>query len=292
MTPYEFQLLTDPQERLEWLVANSGDLPALPKIAFQVTRLVGNPNTSASQVARALATDQALTARVLKMANSAYYGAPRRVSTVTDAIVLLGMRSIRDMAMAVSCHDLLDREVGGYSIRRGDLWRHSLCCGYGAQQLARRARYQIAEEAFVAGLLHDIGKVVISLKLADEFAQITELSIEKQMPFQIAEREVLGFDHADVGARMCEIWNLPPQLVATIRYHHKPKEQEPYSPLTSIVHLSDVLCMILGIGLGGDGLRYTLEADTLETLRLTEDDIETVLAAMTEFVSSSLMSGG
>jgi putative nucleotidyltransferase with HDIG domain len=285
MTPKAFKELEDPQARVEWLVDNSADLPAQTRIAVQVTRLVNQRNTSAGQVAKAISTDQVLTARVLKMANSAFYGAPRRVSTLTDAIVLLGMRSIRDMAMAVSCQDLMEREVKGYMIRRGDLWRHSHCCGFAAQLLAKRARYQVSEEAFVGGLLHDIGKVVISHSLADEFVDITRRSLEEGIPYTQAEREVLGFDHAEIGARMTERWNLPPQLVATIRYHHKPSEQPDDSPLTRIVHLADVLCMMLGIGLGGDGLRYELEEGTIEKLGLDDEAIESILSQVSEIAN-------
>ncbi|HEY3328615.1 MAG TPA: HDOD domain-containing protein [Capsulimonadaceae bacterium] len=285
MTPTAFKEIEDPQKRVEWLVENAADLPAQTRIAIQVSRLVNQRNTSASQVANAISSDQVLTARVLKMANSAFYGAPRRVSTLTDAIVLLGMRAIRDMAMAVSCQDVLEREVKGYSIRRGDLWRHSSCCGFAAQLLAKRARYQVAEEAFVAGLLHDIGKVVISHSLADEFVEITRRSLEEGLPYTEAEREVLGFDHAEIGARMTERWNLPPQLVQTIQFHHKPSEQPEMSPLTQIVHLADVLCMMLGIGLGGDGLRYELEAGTIEALHLTDEDIEFVLSQVSEIAT-------
>jgi putative nucleotidyltransferase with HDIG domain len=250
-----------------------------------VTRLVNQSNTSAKQVANALSTDQVLTARVLRMANSAFYGAPRRISTLTDAIVLLGMRSIRDIAMSVSCQDMLDREVYGYGIRRGDLWKHSSCCGFAAQALARKAKYQIAEEAFVAGLLHDIGKVIISHMLADEFVEIMRLACENGVPFLDAERDILGFEHAEIGARMAERWNLPPQLVTTIRYHHTPSLQPRQTPLTWLVHLADVLCMMLGIGLGGDGLRYELEDGTVEKLGLSDADVEQVLSQVIEYSS-------
>ncbi|MDR3710242.1 MAG: HDOD domain-containing protein [Capsulimonadaceae bacterium] len=285
MTPVAFKSLTDPEQRIEWLVENAADLPSQARIAMAVTKLVNQNSASAAQVAKTISGDQVLTARVLKMANSAFYGAPRRISTLTDAIVLLGMRAIRDMAMSVSCQDLLDREVHGYSIRRGDLWKHSSCVGFAAQQLARRAKYSVAEEAFVAGLLHDIGKVIISHRLSDEFVEITRRSEEQGVAYYDAERMVLGFDHAEIGARMCERWNLPPQLVTTIRYHHNPSAQPDSPPLTRIVHLADVLCMMLGIGLGGDGLRYKLEDGVVASLGLDDEAIEQVLSMVIEYAA-------
>lgn len=287
MTPAAFKSIIEPSKRVDWLVENSADLPAQARIAMVVSRLVNQANSSATQIGNAISTDQVLTARVLKMANSAFYGAPRRISTLTDAIVLLGMRTIRDIAMSVSCQDILEREVVGYGIRRGDLWRHSSACAYAAQLLARKADYQVTEEAFIAGLLHDIGKVIISHKLSDEFIEITRRSTEDGVPFLAAESDVLGFDHAEIGARMVERWNLPPQLVTSIRYHHRPLAQPNPTPLTWIVHLSDILCMMLGIGLGGDGLRYEFEEGAIDALGLTDSVIEQVLSQVIEFATLS-----
>lgn len=285
----------EPEARLSWLLQYARDIPPLPRVAVQVANLVDQPNTSAAQVAQALSMDQVLTARVLKLANSAFYGAPRKISTVTEAIVLLGMRTIRNMTMAVSCFDLYDRDVKGYTERRGDMWRHSLCCGYAAQQIAARVRYPLPEEAFVAGLLHDIGKVLISLRLSNEFGMALDRVIEEKITFVEAELEILGFDHAQVGAHMSEAWNLPPQLVSAIRWHHDPASAVETPPagnksgrnagkLAAIVHVSDLVCITLGIGLGGDGLHYRLQEGVLDLLGLDAEAIDGFLMIVSDFV--------
>jgi putative nucleotidyltransferase with HDIG domain len=271
------------EKRLIRLIEDTPDLPTIPRVTMEVAHLVDSPTTSASTVAHALARDQALTAKVLKMANSAFYGAPRKISTVTDAIVLLGMHTIRNMTMAVSCQEVLDREVISYAIRRGDLWKHSMCVGFAAQQIAKKARYRITEEAFVAGLLHDIGKVLISTYLSKEFSDVMLRAQESNQEFSVSEQDILGFDHAEVGARLTEHWNLPSHLVEAIRYHHTPSLQEPPNALTSIVHLADVLCITLGIGLGTDGLRYSLEDETVERLHLDDAAVDSLLMAISEF---------
>ncbi len=264
----------DVEQRLQRLVREVRDLPALPESTLKVMHLTDDPRTNAADIARALSMDQAMTVRLLKLANSAFYGGMRRVATVTEAVVLLGQRTVRNMAIALSCQELLDRALPGYGMDTGELWRHSFCCAYAAQALARKAGYRVAEEAFVGGLLHDIGKVILNLYMQAEFAKVSKLASLASLPFMEAERLVLGFDHAEAGARVLEKWNLPAPLVASVRYHHSPQDEPEPSALTAIVHLADVQCLMMGVGLGGDGLNYPLHPSALSLLRLTEADFE------------------
>ncbi len=273
--------------RLEVLVRQVRDLPALPQAAVKVMQMVDDPRTSAPELARVLSTDQAMTARILKLANSAFYGASRRVSTVSEAVVLLGLRTVRNMAMALGCQDMMERGLPGYALERGALWRHSFCSAFAAQALAKRAGYRVTEEAFVGGLLHDIGKVVLNVYLQATFACIAERAAQKGMAFMDAERSVLGFDHAEAGARVLEKWNLPLALVNCVRWHHEPLAQPEFSPLTGVVHVADVLCLMLGVGLGGDGLNYPLADGILDRLRLTEADFEETAAQVCEACAQS-----
>ena len=281
--------MQDAEARLETLVRQVRDLPALPDMAVKVMRLTDDARASANDVARVLAADQAMTARVLKLANSAFYGVPRRVSTVTDAVVLLGMRTVRNMTVALGCQPVLERALPGYALRPGDLWRHSFCCAFAAQCLAKRARYRVAEEAFVGGLLHDIGKVILNTHMQAEFAAVLRYASENDVPFMDAERAVLGFDHAEAGARVLARWNLPPALVDCVRYHHEPLSQPTPSPLTGLVHLADVMCLMLGIGLGGDGLQYPLQEGVLDLLQLSAADFEQATSDVCDALSHSDM---
>lgn len=275
--------------RLEALVRQVRDLPTLPDMSLKVMRMADDPKVSAADVARVMAADQAMTARVLKLANSAFYGIPRRVSTVTDAVVLLGMRTVRNMTVALGCQPLMERALPGYALRPGDLWRHSFCCAFAAQSLAKRARYRVVEEAFVGGLLHDIGKVILNTHMKTEFAAVFQYASENNVPFMDAERAVLGFDHAEAGGRVLAKWNLPPALVDCVRYHHDPLSQPTPSPLTGLVHLADVMCLMLGIGLGGDGLQYPLQEGVLDLLNLSAADFEQTTSDVCEALSHSDM---
>jgi putative nucleotidyltransferase with HDIG domain len=267
---------TDTPEKLQQLVQTIRDLPALPEVVVRVMRMADDPRSDAQSIARVIATDQAMTARVLKLANSAFYGLPRRVSTLSEAVVILGFRTIKNLAIAASTFELLNREIAGYWLQRGELWRHSLACAIGAQLIAQRVRLPVTEEAFVAGLLHDIGKVAINLFVREQYEQIMERALQDRIPFVEAEQAVLGFNHAMAGALIAEKWNLPPSLVAVIQYHHQPSHAPGAEGIVFAVHLADILSITLGIGIGGDGLYYTLEEGTLERFGLQQTDIDEV----------------
>ena len=263
-------------ERLDALVRQVRDLPALPATVVRVMQLSGDPKTGITDVAKVLVSDQALAARVLKLANSAFYGASRRIATVSDAVVILGMRTTRNLVMASGCQEFLEAEVAGYSLPRGALLRHSLACAAAAQALAKRTKYRGVEEAFVAGLLHDLGKVVMNLYLRDQFIQVLIQAASGEITYAEAERAVFSFDHAEAGAYLLERWNLPAALVSAVRYHHAPLDAPTDSPLPCLVHVADAICMTLGIGLGLDGLAYTLQPEALARLGLTVEDFEAV----------------
>jgi putative nucleotidyltransferase with HDIG domain len=265
---------TGTSEKLQQLVQTIRDLPALPEVVVRVMRMAEDPRSDAQGIARVIATDQAMAARVLKLANSAFYGLPRRVSTLSEAVVILGFRTIKNLAIAASTFELLNREIAGYWLQRGELWRHSLACAIGAQLIARRVGLPVSEEAFVAGLLHDIGKVAIHLFVREQFDQIMERALQDRIPFVEAEQAVLGFNHAMAGGLIAEKWNLPPLLVSVIKYHHQPSSAPEKEPMISVVHLADLLSITMGIGIGGDGLYYTLEEGTLAMFQLEQADID------------------
>ncbi len=265
-----------PDARLESLVRRVKDLPALPEAVTRVMHLTNDPKAGASDIARALASDQALTARALKLANSAFYGGSRRIGTVSEAVVTLGMRTTRNLVMATGCQEMLERAVSGYALPRGALWRHSLACATAAQALAVRAGFRQAEEAFVAGLLHDIGKVVLNTYLKEQFVRVLLRASAGDVTFNEAEREILGFDHAEAGACLLERWKLPASLVSAVRFHHAPGGAGDSSLLPRLVHVADAVSLTLGAGLGWDGLAYALDPDALHRLGLTDEDFEQV----------------
>lgn len=267
---------------LENIVSAVDDLPALPHVVVQVMKLTEDPNSTAQDINNVLSQDQAMTARVLKLANSAFYGFPRRISTVTDAIVLLGFKTIKSIVMAASVSDILAGKMEGYALEPGELWKHSQASALAARHIARKVKYFQLDLAYTAALLHDIGKVILNNAMQDAYREVVNVVMEKNIPFYEAEIEVLGFSHAEIGARVAEKWNLPSDLVEAIAFHHNPEEATDNKKLTAVVHLADALCVMMGIGLGVDGLLYPISSETMEMFDLDEIAVETIIGELTD----------
>lgn len=259
---------------IEDIVSKTQDLPTMPAAALAVMRETEDPESTANTVARHLAQDQALTARVLRLANSAFYGLPRQVTSAQDAVVVLGMRAVKNLSLIASTYPWLSKPLVGYAMEPMELWRHSFAVGVGAQYIADKTRTADSDEAFTSGLLHDLGKLALSVWLEDKIGPMLEVSRRGQMPFEDVERKVLGFDHAEVGAFMGESWNLPPQIVKAMKFHHRPHEMTPPSTLVDCVHVADYMSVHLGIGSNIDDLPHELDLGAMERLALTLDDLE------------------
>jgi HD-like signal output (HDOD) protein len=269
--------MVNPTLTLEDIVEKTSDLPSLPAAALNVMREVESPTATAQSVAKHLTQDQALTARVLRLANSAYYGLPRQIPAVPDAVVVLGMRCIRNLCLVASTYPWMTRPLKGYELEPRALWTHSFGVAVGSQLIALRTRSGSADLAFTAGLLHDLGKVALNIWLENKMSGMVAIAQREGITFDEVERKVLGFDHQQVGAHMGECWNLPKPLVEAMRYHHQPKSCEPRSELVDCVHVADYLTMSMGLGLGGDGLRYDFDNGALTRLGLVPDDLDAIV---------------
>lgn len=265
-----------PAITLDQIVQWVEEVPALPNVAVKVLKMTEDPMVSARDIGNTIAVDVALTSRVLRIANSAYYGMPRSISTVQEAVVILGMQVLRNLALAAASYDMLKREFSAYGLAAGELWRHSIMCALASQIIAKETRAVRSEEAFVAGLLHDIGKVILNVHAASQFQAIMALAELDALPFHEAEKAVLGFDHAEVGARLAEKWNLPHALCSAIGGHHDLSQDEDAPQLTAVVHVANYVCKRDLMGLGTDRPCSSPKPEGLALLRLTEDDLEGV----------------
>ncbi len=261
------------------LVASTPDLPTLPAAVTAVIRETESPTASAQSVSRLLQQDPSLAARILRLSNSAYYSLSRQIMEIPEAVVVLGMRTVRNLAMIAGSYPWLVRELKGYELGPQELWAHSLAVATGAQCVARRARQNDAE-AFSAGLFHNIGKVAMNVWLETRVESLYSFAGEERN-FDDIEREVLGFDHAEVGAHLAESWNLPKPLVRAIRFHHRPEEAN--DRLADCVHIADYLAMSAGLNKGWDGLRYRVDPGAFVRMGFELESLESLMA---EFLGS------
>jgi len=269
---------------LRRIIARVEDLPTLPRTVLRITELVNDPRASAKDLSIIITDDQVLTARLLKLVNSSFYGFPQRVSTVTGAIVLLGFDAIRNLLLTTSVLDLFPARSAQVRRNQEQLWDHSLACAIGAKTIGNFLRHDKLEELFVAGLLHDIGKIVEMMFLPDEFARITERVRAEGVLISSAEQDLLGCTHADIGRLLAERWNLPAKLVGVIARHHTPSAAEAFAMEASVVHLADIFTRAIDLGSGGDDKVPPLDKAAWELLKLKTGAVDAIMASMlTEF---------
>jgi putative nucleotidyltransferase with HDIG domain len=259
-------------EILKEKVQNIIQLPALPTIAVEVASLIDNPNTSVSKLTRVISADQVLTAKVLKIANSPFYGFQRKISTLDFAIMVLGFDSLKEILISVSLISAFKKKQDKY-FNSKEFWEHSLATGIAARTLARQLGYRISGESFVAGLIHDIGILVTHQYFHDDYIQIVDAVTDGKSTFQDMEQTVLFATHGDIGAWLAERWNLPDQLIEAIKFHHKPGLAERNPQLTALIHFVDYLCHKLGIGALSYEKVESFDPEALKILNISEAEI-------------------
>jgi putative nucleotidyltransferase with HDIG domain len=257
-------------------------LKPMPQVANKVMLLAQDPNSSMAQIADIITYDQVLTANLLKSCNSSYFGLPKKVDSVNQAIVYMGIDQVVDIVWMSGGADNLKKKQSGYDLEEGDLWKYSVSSALIARELAEKRQLENRHLVFTAALVKDIGKVVLSQHVANSFEKINVLVTKHNYSFREAEKAVIGIDHAELGAAAAEQWGFSPKMVEIIRNHHLPEETAVYDLETSLVYLADTLCMMMGIGVGSDGLAYRFRRDVVEKLGFSDRDIQDVMAGFGE----------
>ena len=256
------------------IVEGVGAMTPLPNTAIKLMTAVGDPTSTMDDIVEAIKYDQAVTSEVLKLCNSAFFGLPRTVTSLHDATVRLGAVKVLQLVMSIHVATPFGHAQVGYGLEPGVLWRHSVAVALASTQIAEQLKMANASLAFTAGLLHDVGKLVLNEHVGGAFAEIVRLVTQERKAFAEAEHEVLGFSHEEVGALVAEKWQLPDALVRCIRYHHSPEDLTPPDPLVDTVYVANCLCLLLGIGVGEDGLYNRASDKVMQRLGLHEQDLE------------------
>jgi HD-like signal output (HDOD) protein len=265
------------------------EIKSFPQFVVETLRKLNDPMSNASDVAASLSRDEGLVLRTLKLANSAAYGMSRNISDVSEAIALLGYKNISNIVLAATVYSVMDKGLNGYALDRGELWRHSLTTAYAARFIAQSTKKIPPEEAYVGGLLHDVGKIVLNDYVHFGYGLIIKEVEEQHIPFTEAETKIIGFDHATVGSLLVERWNLPKGYYHSTLLHHKPNELEQesaeFQPLVDVVSVANSICLMMGIGIGADGLQNYMYPEPLERLGINK--YEQLMSELVDFASAA-----
>ncbi len=276
------------------ILAKVRSVPSMPSVVVKLRKYLSDPEVSFEELAKVIEYDPGLTANLLQLANSAYFGWSRRIKTVKEAITRLGTNRIFQMVLCMSVAPLVRKPVKGYDMESDGLWQHSIATAICAEQLAKIKNIPGSEEAFTAGLLHDMGKILLGTFVEVDDQPIKDLVTNEGLSFNEAERQVLGIDHAEAAAELLKYWKLPENVVAAARWHHSPGEaEEKFREIVDLVHVADILCIRMGWGLGSDGPLYCLDQEAEDRLSIgpeMEDQVTDIVGAAIDDFKSLLNS--
>jgi putative nucleotidyltransferase with HDIG domain len=263
------------QEKIDHIMAQVKAFPGMPATSAKLLTMLKDSETSAAQIEGILKYDPGLTANILKLTNSAYFGLPTKVRSVKQAIVLLGWKRLLQLVMTMCMSTVMKKSVPGYDLPHGELWQHSVAVSVAAELVVKALKIPGADEVFTAALLHDVGKLVLGDFVQKEIEQIKTM-VSKGIAFEVAEFFVLGTDHANIGARILERWSFPEELVSAVNWHHDPEKCEKHCTFSDIVHVANTLGLMIGYGNGGSGLETVPSNSVTERLGLKPVHLESL----------------
>lgn len=241
------------RNRLRSIVNTTTDLTPLKSVATKAIQLAEDERSAAMDLATVISSDQALTSKLLKLSNSAYYGYARRISNVREAVILLGMRTVRSVAISSAIIDVFKLPQLEHDSFDHDLfWAHSVTVGLVAETIARETKAARPEDAFTAGVLHDVGKLAMMLAEPAMFAEVIDLTMREEMRYREAELAVFQVGHEQVGARLAQRWKFPEPLVNSIREHHPVKQIRSIETMSDVVAAANLACNREGLACGFD----------------------------------------
>ena len=242
-------------ENLEWIVKKSRNLPIFPQVTTKLMQVVSDTKAQAKDVSKIIESDQSLATRILRQVNSPFYGFSGRISTIQHAVVIMGFDAVKNLATGFSIAKM-SRKKNSTILNEEKFWEHSLGVAIGARSIAKEIKYPCPEELFLAGLLHDIGKLILSDNLPGEYIKVLKLAEEKEEEIYQSEKNMFKVSHAEVGEWFTKENRFPPLLRACVKYHHTPSSQSSGEFIKAVktIYLADRLCKLQKIGWAGDNI--------------------------------------
>ncbi len=265
----------------ESLVEGTVGLVSLPEISIKINEMVDDPKCSAAHIGKVIGKDAALTARLLKIVNSAFYRFPSRVETVTRAITIVGYRELRDLVFAATVAGIFER-ISNDLVDLDSFWRHGIYSGILSRLIADKCQVLHGERLFVAGLMHDIGRLIIAYKLPKLTRAILDLCEQQGVGLYEAEQQILGFSHADVGAELMKSWNFPQAQQDVARFHHNPAAAQDNVLEVNIVYLANIIAQIAETGLVDTDRLAKIDKKVWMITNVSKNDVEALLVEARE----------
>jgi putative nucleotidyltransferase with HDIG domain len=271
------------QSKLKNIMSQIRSFPSMPATGAKMLRMLEDPETGVDEIEAMLRHDPGLTGNVLKLANSAYFGIPAKVSSVKQGILLLGLKKLIQLVIASCVNSVMDKPVPGYDLPPGNLWRHSIAVSIAAEALVKDKKNIDAEDVFTPALLHDIGKLILGHFIKDELDDIEKI-VSEGVAYVVAEDMVLGTDHARVGAQVLTQWSFPRDVIEAVRWHHDPDFPEKATASVDVVYLSNLLCQANGQNDQDAGAIDELSPAVIERLGIDVSQFDAIASNVTLWV--------
>ena len=274
------------KRQIDEQLADISRLPAMPSVVQKVVVLASDPDADVHKLADEISKDAGITAGVIRLSNSAYYRPQRPVRSVQEAVVTLGLRTVKNIVLVAASHSILSQPLDGYRSEGKDIWDHSLLVAELAARIARLKRTKVQPDvAFTAGLLHDIGKIIL-YQYFKKLYRMVAAEVEKNPAesFDSVERRIVGYDHAEIGGRLLSIWKFPAELAEAAALQYNPEKAVASPELTSLVHVANHIALAAGVGVDSSGMAEPLKKQALEILRITEADLEALYGGLPELL--------
>jgi putative nucleotidyltransferase with HDIG domain len=273
-----------PADMKKKILKSIKDLPLVPQVVLEIQNQLAQPHVNMQKVARMVETDPGIASKVLRIANSAYYGASGKTSTITQACVLMGIRGLSEVVILAGTEKALSGKLPGYGYDAGELWKHSLAVAFGSKILAQLREPGLSSAAHTAGLIHDIGKIILDPFVRERKQPIENYMEANQKTFLDAEWEHFGFSHAEVAADVCNAWKFPELITTAIHWHHNPSGSGG-DLLAYILHMADHLALMGGAGYDDDDALSEVQKEAMSVLNLKQADLSEIVFKLLESVN-------
>jgi len=259
----------------ESLVTNNTELTSLPDIVMQINDMVNDPSCTVADIGNLISQDTGLTARILKIVNSPFYGFPSEIDTVSMAITIIGVRQLRDLVFS-TCVVSKYRQIPEDLLNPDYFWQHSIGCALAARTIAARIKLPNSERLFTNGILHDIGQLMMCIASPEKARQLLELSRDSKQPIEEFEQAVFGFTHGDVGAAIVRKWRLPEAFIEPIQFHTSPSLAEKFTVETAVIHLANAVSHIINPE-NAEGDNVEIDEQVWQTLKLNKEELPNII---------------